>query len=540
MPELVVRHEQDQFEEERYTDPCAGNAHIELSELGNDQGKTSDVNQVVLQNAENQISSSLGDISPVLSTFHDTDPVGLSQSVRQLMRHVTSPVAIITTSFREPTTKMLMPLGMAISSLNTVSLDPPYISFNAKTNSKTLSSIRSKFGAGHFRVHLLNSNPRAAEIVKSFTKGNTIQALEERLRVARIVLRESQAPRIVDPTLVAALECSLVAAHKYADHYLVVAKVTSISSRSKLEPTLTYVDGEYGINSSKTRFTPENHPFWSFPLFPGKAEQQVYLDRLKEYLEQNPQLYHSKGQALDTVKDCIRVTISALGVSLKALVDQVATQAGFWNSDFVDSQTLPLKYEFYGRLTPADKVHIIGNVRALLAENAFALAPQGLSKKPWITSFLHVNRAQLQVDCFPEQFDATKVDISGQVTDEEARVVIRRVFQYLQYGKGEGVFEALRPAWWEILRRIRVHPNISGIDPLFLLGKFKHFVGCRNDEHRRKAWVSRTLKPWLSKENVTTLELETLVDEFVKKAPLHAINWNHGDVMAALGFGHRA
>lgn len=109
--------------------------------------------------------------STELDNANDTSN-DLSSSVKQLMRHVPHPVAVITA-----TDVSVNPeggpegwRGATVSSFNTVTLSPiPVVSFNIRKISSTFDAMRS---SGLFNVHLLSEAVGATDIASKFASGN--------------------------------------------------------------------------------------------------------------------------------------------------------------------------------------------------------------------------------------------------------------------------------------------------------------------------------------------------------------------------------
>ncbi|KAF2752227.1 hypothetical protein M011DRAFT_18831 [Sporormia fimetaria CBS 119925] len=172
------------------------------------------------------------------------------------MRNVPHPVVVLTAA--SPSTSPPSPLGLAISSFNTVTLDPPTISFNIRHPSRTLSAIRDD--DGKFRIHFLSPRPMSAEIAAAFTNGNHEGAFEVRRRLVRLDMNAgvvgraegkeggftSRAARILDPHVTASMSCVVEKEVEVGDHVIVVAKVSDVMREQELkEPFLMYVNGEY-------------------------------------------------------------------------------------------------------------------------------------------------------------------------------------------------------------------------------------------------------------------------------------------------------
>ncbi|KAF2787299.1 hypothetical protein K505DRAFT_188691, partial [Melanomma pulvis-pyrius CBS 109.77] len=564
-------------------------------------------------------------------------PDDLQRSVRHLMRHVTSSVAIITAAYVDPETKLQVPLGIAVSSLNTVTLDPPTISFNVRHPSRTLDAIRD--ANGRFRVHFLDSRPAAASIADSFTRGNHQQAfLERHQNAVEIALPMSPSPpRILDPAVVTALECEVSHEFTVADHIIVVAKVSSVHSQASMKNTLSYLQGQYIKRNGtvvrqhkdpdpliKTRYSPITHPFWKLPLFHGEAERDSFVDQMKTYLKHNPLLLDLPlGEAAHAVRYNLNLRMGTLGISLTQMIAEVSAQKGrepkmeSWQSN------LPIRYKFYGRLSPGDIASIVERVKELAREDisylsshreklfsllgvdplstgmlasdimnplreegllppfersnpksgtkknaipdlehleqveyqlreylqtqdyesachlsAEELAKNATGETGWAKAYVNLIRARLHVETAPELFEASKFDISGQTTPEEARVVIRRLFSFFQQG-GYTIRDILAIPWWEALRRVRVHPMVLGIDPEFIYGKIKYFLSFGDNEKQLNQFFNLILNP-MFKKRVDWAELKTLVDDLARKAPLRAITWTRKDILAAMGLSHQA
>ncbi|OAL46122.1 hypothetical protein IQ07DRAFT_634992 [Pyrenochaeta sp. DS3sAY3a] len=183
-----------------------------------------------------------------------TETSNLKDSVRHLLRKVPSSVAVITVSSIDPTTQRPVPMGVAVSSLSSVTLDPPTLSFNIKQPSQTLDAIRA--AAGAFRVHFLEADRAGAKIVELFCRGNHAEAYVQRLENLDIrvpsskeegqeVVAASLAPQIQDAAVRAALECTVTHEFAVADHVILAARVDSLEQKVASRPTMVYVDGKY-------------------------------------------------------------------------------------------------------------------------------------------------------------------------------------------------------------------------------------------------------------------------------------------------------
>ena len=581
-------------------------------------------------------------IAQLFSIVDDSEPAALRQSVRHLMRYVPSSVAVVTAAHVDPGSNLQVPLGIAVSSLSTVTLEPPTISFNVKYPSQTLEAIRA--ANGRFRVHFLDTEAKSASIATSFTKGNHPEAFTERRSAAEIALPIGpNPPRILDQVVVAALECELSQEVTVADHVILVATVSSVCSQKIIKPTLTYLQGKYATQDQEmlhqheapatlsqiSRWNPNTHPFWSLPLFPGEVERDTFIQRLRAFLESNPELLDMQThEAISGVNYYLNVKNCTVGVSLAQIIVQSANEHGRRLFQEPWARNLPIKYKFYGSLSTSDIASIINNIKKVATDNiaylsmhqrklfsilgvdplstgmlaSDLLAPlrdegllppfdpgtdknreaivphlehleqieykvreylrrQGYSRTGrlstedialhtvgenprWQLTYLSLIRARLHVETAPELFDASKCDVSGHVSLEEARVVIHRILsrfwsRFNKFRAKTGIHETMRLPWWEVLRRNRIHPLISGIDPQFLYGKVKYFLSFQPSPQQVDEFLRSILKPWF-KSKVEWTELEILIDKFARNAPLRAITWSQSDILAALGLNQDA
>jgi flavin reductase (DIM6/NTAB) family NADH-FMN oxidoreductase RutF len=188
----------------------------------------------------------------------------MKTAIRNLMRHVPSSVSIITVCAKHPGEQkaQVLPVGSAISSLTMVTLDPPHVSFNIKTPSRTLSAIRE--AGDSFRVHFLDDSLEAAKIAHNFTQGNSEQVLAERAHMFNFATdptdeSKSGPPRIVSSAVVASMNCRLVHEAFVADHVVAIARVEEFRSGEELKPTLLYHQGKYKKNTGSVLLDPQLH-----------------------------------------------------------------------------------------------------------------------------------------------------------------------------------------------------------------------------------------------------------------------------------------
>lgn len=175
----------------------------------------------------------------------------LKDDVRNLMRRVPCCVAIATVAHVDSESGENVPMGIAVSSLSTVTLDPPTISFNIKEPSQTLNAIRA--AQGSFRVHWLAAKGDSVPIIQQFTQGNNRDAyLLRRQRHVHVPQEQDRstaaaftAPQIRTGNLIAAAECVLTHELPVGDHIILVAQIKSLEVGDQSGFAMAYVDGSY-------------------------------------------------------------------------------------------------------------------------------------------------------------------------------------------------------------------------------------------------------------------------------------------------------
>ncbi|MFJ3673861.1 flavin reductase family protein [Streptomyces sp. NPDC090106] len=125
------------------------------------------------------------------------------------------------------------PVGLAIGSFTSISLDPPLVGFFPTVTSTSWPLIRQ---SGHFCVNVLAHNQ--TDIAARFARsgGDKFQGL------SHSPAEFSGAPVLDD--VIAWIDCELDMAVELGDHYLVVGKVRSMQSQSSDHP-LIFLRGGY-------------------------------------------------------------------------------------------------------------------------------------------------------------------------------------------------------------------------------------------------------------------------------------------------------
>ncbi|KAF2641299.1 hypothetical protein P280DRAFT_549034 [Massarina eburnea CBS 473.64] len=300
-------------------------------------------------------------------------------ALRSLMRRVPSSVVIITAAATDPETNMPIPLGTALSSFNTVSLDPPYVSFNIKYPSQTLDAIRAN---ASFRAHFLDDGLRSAQIVDTFTRGNNPDTFKQRrLRTQFIQFSPRQGLKLKSTHVIATLQCELSQEVTVADHVIVVAKVATLESTSTANSTIIYHDGIYKRNNG-TRL-PVTKPdaqairntniYWEYPLLLGETERQDFVERLKTHIFTNRKyLNMDVALAINTLRADLDIPTGTLGVNLYALLHECKEQVS-GNTDRGNTRQVPVLSDFWGHCGPRDIASIVERARKFVQSDPLVL-----------------------------------------------------------------------------------------------------------------------------------------------------------------------
>ena len=125
------------------------------------------------------------------------------------------------------------PAGLIVNSLVSVSLQPPLVSFCPSRTSLTWSRMRR---TGRFGVSVLGSQH------ERFTK-RAMPPGADRFAGVNWELGHSGVPLLADA--LTTLECTIVAEHPAGDHWIVVARVTSLRTSPDDDP-LIFFGGAFG------------------------------------------------------------------------------------------------------------------------------------------------------------------------------------------------------------------------------------------------------------------------------------------------------
>lgn len=371
----------------------------------------------------------------------DLENEQLKNSVRGLMRTVPSSVAVITVASIDPDTKKPLPMGVAVSSLSTVSMNPPTIAFNIKEPSKTLEAIRA--AQGHFRVHIPGASRSGANVVELFCRGNHKDAYDLRKKNLSwlfpsssrkdVSVSASLAPQILNDSIQAAMECTVVNEVAVADHVILIAKVENIEKKTSKDPAIMYLNGRYMRPDGTMITTHEGteqpaiagavRTLWDYPISPGEEERRDYMMQIKAIIKENP--IHMDGQR-DTIRkleQSLPYPPQALGINLEPLIVECRHETKS------KTETWPVNYpvlsDFYGRLTPSSRTRLLERVKALVASDTRSLCV------PY-RSFLHLlSISPGCIDVLPSDFmEVLRAEGLGDIEGQDTEFATDTIHQF--------------------------------------------------------------------------------------------------------------
>ena len=130
------------------------------------------------------------------------------------------------------------PVGMTISSFNTVSLDPPLVLWNLGTDSCNFEAFSK---AKHFAVHVLASNQQGLSARFATREDDKFEGLECGVGVDGDPIL---------PEFAACFECRTEFQYAGGDHMIIVGRVTNFEDRA-LEP-LIFHRSQYRATTDNT------------------------------------------------------------------------------------------------------------------------------------------------------------------------------------------------------------------------------------------------------------------------------------------------
>ena len=155
-------------------------------------------------------------------------PKGIEEArFRQVLGHFATGVTVVTCLSEG------QPLGLAVNSFTSVSLEPPLVAFCVATSSSTWPRLRA---SGSFCVNILAEDQEA--LSRTFAAPGRDRFLGVGWRPA-----PSGAPVLAD--VLAWIDCTVEAEHQAGDHLIVVGRVRELDLLHEGRP-LVFYRGGYG------------------------------------------------------------------------------------------------------------------------------------------------------------------------------------------------------------------------------------------------------------------------------------------------------
>jgi 3-hydroxy-9,10-secoandrosta-1,3,5(10)-triene-9,17-dione monooxygenase reductase component len=152
---------------------------------------------------------------------------------RNVLGHVPTGVVVITA-----TGEGRRPMGMAVGSFTSVSLDPPLVAFLPAMSSTTFPAI---WRSGSFCANVLGADQEQLSRRFAVSGGDKFQGVGWRSAA-------SGSPVIDD--VIAWIDCDIEQVTEAGDHYLVLGRVTGLEEERWSSPLLFFRSGYHRIASS--------------------------------------------------------------------------------------------------------------------------------------------------------------------------------------------------------------------------------------------------------------------------------------------------
>lgn len=203
------------------------------SQVGSPGGLLADWKAMVMSPASGNDAKTPPVAAGVSTELAAADPLD-PQCFRRVLGQYPTGVSVVTAKDETGT-----PVGMAVGSFNSVSLDPPLIAFFPKRESSTWQRIER---ASSFCVNILSADQE--HLCRRFAA----PALD---RFAGIGSREAASGSPIINGVVAWIDCDIEFVHEAGDHYIVIGRVRELDIENASLPLLFY-QGGYG------RFAPHS------------------------------------------------------------------------------------------------------------------------------------------------------------------------------------------------------------------------------------------------------------------------------------------
>lgn len=233
------------------------------------------------------------------------------------------------------------PVGMAVGSFTSVSLDPPLVAFYPDKRSSSFPLIRE---AGRFSVAVLSAEQEAVCRAFAVKGGNKFDSINWRIS-------DHGTPRIEGA--VAWLECKIQAVHEAGDHYVVLGQVEDLGIGVPAIP-LVFFQGGYGA------FVPSS---LSMPATAELLGPLKLADRVRDDMERLARDLQARCYAHAIVDEQLVVVSVVEGRSDRALPARVGMRFPLvspWSETFVAWFDPQAREDWIGRqsLTPSEATRL--------------------------------------------------------------------------------------------------------------------------------------------------------------------------------------
>lgn len=175
--------------------------------------------------------------APVDAPVHDPplphEASADGERLRAVMRHVASPVTVVTVSVGGE------PRGATIGSFTSLSLRPPLVSFNVSRGSSFHRAFRQ---ARHFAVHVLGGDQ--ADVAEHFALPDTSSKEQFAAAPVRVTQGGPDAPPLLAEAL-AVILCERWKMIPAGDHELVIGRVVEVEASDTDGSPLVYLRRAY-------------------------------------------------------------------------------------------------------------------------------------------------------------------------------------------------------------------------------------------------------------------------------------------------------
>jgi len=149
-------------------------------------------------------------------------------------------------------------------------------------------------------------------------------------------------------------------------------------------------------------------------------------------------------------------------------------------------------------------------------------------------NYVNQIRPRLTTEVFSEMFSSPAIDIRGDVSLEEARVVIRRITSSVMRDS-QILNSSLRAFETDYLRELKVHPMVGGIDLYFLFGKLHAtLLKAKHPGEFRKA-VDEMTEPQYEKKQIHWTDLQERIRRLLRTHATKIEGWSTADILVAMG-----